>query len=129
MATADTHVSDAITHVADESHVPDRGDTNNDENGDLQVTKESVTEVAASAEPPYSVLSSRQKKVTIMIVSFVALISPLAGNIYYPAISTLATEFNVSTTMIQLTITTYQVSRASATCYPVFEPSPLQQGA
>ncbi|KAK2024756.1 MFS general substrate transporter, partial [Colletotrichum zoysiae] len=62
----------------------------------------------------YSALTPRQKMAVVMIVSFVAMISPVAGNIYYPAISTLANEFDVSTSMIQLTITTYQIFQGVA---------------
>ncbi|KAI0023858.1 MFS general substrate transporter [Xylariomycetidae sp. FL0641] len=62
----------------------------------------------------YSVFTTRQKKVSIMIVSFAAMISPLSGSMYYPATSTLAAHYGVSTSMIQLTITTYQIMQGLA---------------
>ncbi|KAM7202657.1 Major facilitator superfamily domain containing protein [Rhypophila sp. PSN 637] len=85
---------------------------------DLSKEETTTAEVGspATAEPPepYSVLTPRQKQIAIFIVSFVAMISPLAGNIYYPAIPILATDFGVSASLIQLTITAYQIFQGIA---------------
>lgn len=118
MATADVQgVRDrqAITSQAEGQihHTPARvgPDANDDSHGNLEAAQSQLpAETTAPSEPLYSVLTSRQKQVTVMIVSFVAMVSPLSGNIYYPAIPALAKQFHVSTTAIQLTITAYQVS-------------------
>ncbi|KAI0480693.1 hypothetical protein GGR56DRAFT_687944 [Xylariaceae sp. FL0804] len=57
---------------------------------------------AAAVEPVYSVFTDGQKRATVVLVSFVALVSPLSGAAYYPATQTLARDFDVSTTLIQL---------------------------
>ena len=71
-----------------------------------------VTEASAPVEPPlYSVFTARQKRVAVIILSSLAMISPLSSTIYYPALTTLAADFNVSISLIQLSITVYQASR------------------
>jgi hypothetical protein len=112
MTTADSQVEQADSREVEGSQVPGGSDVNNDDSGNLEEAKnEPVTEASAPVEPLYSVFTARQKRVIVMVVSFVAMISPLSGTIYYPATTYLATEFNVSISLIQLTITTYQVSR------------------
>lgn len=88
-------------------------DASNEGRANNEVAKNEAvipTEVSTPIEPLYSVFTSRQKRMIVMIVSFLAMISPLSSTIYYPATTYLATEFHVSDAMIQLTITTYQVS-------------------
>ena len=71
----------------------------------------SATDSAAPAEAPlYSVFTGRQKRMTVYTVSVLAMISPLSGTSYFPALTSLAADFNVSVSLIQLSITTYQVS-------------------
>lgn len=73
---------------------------------------EPVPDSSASAlvvQPPFSVFSHRQKFTAVYVVSLVAVVSPLAGTMYYPALPILARDFGVSDTTIQLTITVYQV--------------------
>ncbi|KAH8759969.1 putative MFS transporter [Diaporthe sp. PMI_573] len=116
MASADVHVGQAITPKVEGPQISAGPVADNDGNHDH--VKECGSEPAATAtapvEPLYSVLTPRQKQVTVMIVSFVALISPLSGNIYYPAIPALTREYHVSTTLIQLTITLYQIFQGIA---------------
>jgi hypothetical protein len=61
-------------------------------------------------EPPFSAFTHTQKKLTVLTVSFIGLLSPLSASIYFPAINTLAKDLHVSTTDINLTVTTYLVS-------------------
>src|SRR5277367_426281 len=64
-------------------------------------------------EPPFSIYSSREKKVIVLMASLAALLSPLSANIYYPALNVLADELSVSLTLINLTITAYLVGNAN----------------
>lgn len=113
MATVDVHVGQAITSEVEGPQLPGGPITDNENsNGDLEGGEsEPAPTATAPVEPLYSVLTRRQKQVTVMIVSFVAMISPLSGNIYYPAIPALTKEYHVSTALIQLTVTLYQVSQ------------------
>jgi hypothetical protein len=60
-------------------------------------------------EPPFSIFSSRQKLFITTMASLAALFSPISTVIYYPALDTLAKEFDVSFTLINLTVTSYLV--------------------
>lgn len=118
MATVDVHVGQAITPEVEGPQIPGGPITDNENNnGDLEGGEsEPAPTDTAPVEPLYSVLTARQKQVTVMIVSFVAMISPLSGNIYYPAIPALTREYHVSTALIQLTVTLYQVSQFRHDC-------------
>jgi hypothetical protein len=65
-------------------------------------------------EPPYTIFSTNARIFIIFMVSVSAMISPFAASSYYPALNTLAKELNVSTSLINLTITTYMVRLAAA---------------
>ncbi|KAJ5513753.1 hypothetical protein N7463_003305 [Penicillium fimorum] len=64
--------------------------------------------------PLYSVLPTGEKVFVIMAGSFAALISPLSSSIYLPALPSLASDMNVSVSLINLTITTYMIFQGLA---------------
>lgn len=100
-----------VAPKTEEIQAVDRADPSNDGNVKLDRSESAPDAVAsAPAGPLFSVFSPRQKRAAVMIVSFVAMISPLSGATYYPAITALAADFKVSITLIQLTITMYLVS-------------------
>lgn len=49
-----------------------------------------------------------------MLVAFTAVVSPISGSIYLPALPDLASDLNVSASLINLTITTYQIFQGIA---------------
>lgn len=57
----------------------------------------------------YSVFTDGERNLLTGILGFVMLSSPLSANIYFPAISQLAHDYAVSTSLIYLTITSYLV--------------------
>lgn len=57
----------------------------------------------------YSVFTTNQKRWIIIAGSLAAFLSPLAGSIYFPALSTIAEDLHVSDSQISLTVTTYLV--------------------
>jgi len=61
-------------------------------------------------EPPYTILSEKQKVFTIILASFAAFISPVSSSIYYPALNSLSRDLHVSVSKINLSITVYMVS-------------------
>lgn len=71
----------------------------------------------AVPESPYSAFTEREKIATILMVSWMALISPLSSSVYFPALDDIAESLHVSITKINLTITTYQVGNAEKCCY------------
>ncbi len=60
-------------------------------------------------EPLYCILSEPAKISVILIASFAAIISPISGSIYFPALDSLAHDLDVSVSLITLTITAYLV--------------------
>ncbi|BFZ60270.1 hypothetical protein YB2330_001306 [Saitoella coloradoensis] len=67
---------------------------------------------------PYSTFSKRKINFIIFMAALAGLFSPLSANIYFPAISQLATHFHTTPTRINLSITTYMLSQAiSPTLY------------
>jgi hypothetical protein len=84
--------------------IPDRQD----------VDAEKIEDASAQVpEPPYTIFSTKARIFIIFMVSVSAMISPFAATSYYPALNTLAKELNVSTSLINLTITTYMVRLAT----------------
>jgi hypothetical protein len=67
-------------------------------------------------EPPYSIFSGAEKVFYAWVASMAAFSSPVSSNIYYPALTVLASDLHTSVGNINLTITTYMVcSSRSAT--------------
>jgi multidrug resistance protein len=87
------------------------------------------TDLAPPQPPPpvHSVFPKWQRIIYVYIASLAAFTSPVSSSIYYPAMSSLAHDLNVSLTDISLTITTYMVRAASliyvcmANFYEVFQ--------
>lgn len=65
--------------------------------------------------PCYSVLSEREKVLTVSIASLATFLSPLSASIYYPGIEAVARDLHVSNHTINLTVTSFKVSF----CVPV----------
>ncbi|KAI1426089.1 MFS general substrate transporter [Xylaria sp. FL1777] len=63
---------------------------------------------------PYSIFDKRQKWLIILIASTAATFSGFASNIYFPALSTIADDFNVSLELINLTVTSYLIIQGIA---------------
>jgi len=59
--------------------------------------------------PPYSVYTLWEKRLIVLAASLSAFFSPLTAQIYLPALPTLAKEFNVTSSQINLTVTTYLI--------------------
>ncbi|OQE40297.1 hypothetical protein PENCOP_c006G01105 [Penicillium coprophilum] len=64
--------------------------------------------------PPYHVFPRSRKLLMVIIVSLAAIFSPLSSNIYFPALTDVAEELNVSMTLATLTITIYMIVQGLA---------------
>lgn len=109
----------STTTQAHQSHK----DTTNDSNVDAEKTFGTVP-AGTDSESLFSVFTLTEKKFIILTISFIGLVSPLSASIYFPAINTLAKDLHVSTSDINLTVTTYLVSRSIFTAknptHPMF---------
>ncbi|KAG9858292.1 MFS general substrate transporter, partial [Aureobasidium melanogenum] len=86
-------------------------DATSNPNVDAEKTVGTVL-AGADPEPPFSVFTLTEKKLIVLTISFIGLVSPLSGSIYFPAINTLAKDLHVSTSDINLTVTTYLIFQA-----------------
>lgn len=64
----------------------------------------------SEAVPPYSCFSTAKKRYIVATAAGAGLFSSLSAQIYFPALNTLADDLNVSTSLINLTVTSYMVS-------------------
>lgn len=93
--------SDTLLHVPE----PSSGDTDLSQPIHLLEIGPSID----SPEPPYTVFSYWEKVGIIILVSFLAMISPLSSTVFLPAIPSIAKDMGVSISLINLTVTTYLV--------------------
>ncbi|CAI6337520.1 unnamed protein product [Periconia digitata] len=64
--------------------------------------------------PPYSVFTRRKKLFVVFLAALGGLFSPLSANIYFPALPALARDYNVSSTLMNLTLTSYMIFQGLA---------------
>lgn len=62
-----------------------------------------------STGPPYSAFSPRTRIWITIMVTFASFISPMTANIYFPALNPIATDLGVSTSLVNLTLTTFMI--------------------
>ncbi|KAF3393539.1 MFS antiporter QDR2 [Talaromyces pinophilus] len=82
-------------------------------------SKDPSLEVSAAssitvAEPPYHILSKRQKWNLVIFVSLAGAFSPLSSNIYFPSIATISHDLHVDSSLVALTITVYMIVQGIA---------------
>ena len=69
---------------------------------------------AVSTGPVYSAFSMWKKRYVVIMVTWAAFISPTSANIYFPALNPLRVDLGVSTTLINLTLTSYMIFQGLA---------------
>ncbi|KAB8269257.1 citrate synthase-like protein [Aspergillus minisclerotigenes] len=62
----------------------------------------------------YSAFSTRQKRLIILTAAIASTFSPMSANIYYPALNSIAADLDVTSSQINLTITTYMICQGLA---------------
>ncbi|KAI9246069.1 major facilitator superfamily domain-containing protein [Phascolomyces articulosus] len=95
--------SDTITEEVVSANVD--GAPPSDHNLQLVKTKSENVE-------PHSIYSKSKKLFICAIVSYAGLVSPFSGTIYFPALTLISEEFNVSTSLVNLTVTVYMIFQA-----------------
>ncbi|ORY09537.1 putative florfenicol exporter [Clohesyomyces aquaticus] len=70
--------------------------------------------VDQSISAPYSVFSKRKKQLIICLAAWGGFFSPLSANIYFPALTTLSHQYGVSSTLMNLTLTSYMIFQGLA---------------
>ncbi|KAK3308366.1 major facilitator superfamily domain-containing protein [Chaetomium strumarium] len=65
-------------------------------------------------QAPHTIFNTWEKRFIVFVASAAGFFSPISANIYFPALNTLAGEYGVSTTLINLTITVYMIFQGLA---------------
>jgi MFS family permease len=68
-----------------------------------------VGEAALPPPIPYSIFTTYQKTLIIVMVAVAATFSGFSANIYFPALPTIATDLKVSAELVNLTVTSYMI--------------------
>ncbi|KAK1149198.1 hypothetical protein N8T08_006418 [Aspergillus melleus] len=84
--------------------------TSNNQNSLSQSTPPPTT----APEAPFSLFDKKQKALIVLLVSTAATFSGFASNIYFPALSTIANDLNVSVELVNLTVTSYPIFQGLA---------------
>lgn len=62
-----------------------------------------------AVEPLYSSFTRAEKRLIVLAAALSSFFSPLTAQIYFPALNVVAKDFGVSTSQINLTVTTYMI--------------------
>ncbi|KAF7122920.1 hypothetical protein CNMCM5793_001096 [Aspergillus hiratsukae] len=62
----------------------------------------------------YSIFTNGQKRLIILAAALASSFSPFSANIYYPSLNSIAADLHVSSSQINLTITTYMICQGLA---------------
>jgi hypothetical protein len=63
----------------------------------------------STAGPVHSVFTKNQKRFIVVMASFGGFFSPVSASIYFPVLNALARDLSVTSTLINLTLTSYMV--------------------
>lgn len=120
MAQPSASFDSATTHSTTEPTSPPPRDlvqdtqSNNKDGGqpprDLEAGASAIQKVESQAKS-FSIFSHGQKVGIVLAAAAAAFFSPLTASVYLPALPTIANDFGVSDSAINLTVTTYMVSQ------------------
>ncbi|KKK11865.1 putative MFS transporter [Aspergillus ochraceoroseus] len=68
-----------------------------------------VPSTTRDSHTPYSVFTKSQKRYIVFSASWAGFFSPVSSQIYFPALNSLAHDLNVSSSLINLTLTSYMI--------------------
>ncbi|OJD35229.1 major facilitator superfamily transporter [Diplodia corticola] len=107
-------VQAAGENVAPDRHMPAEDHETSEARNETTTTD--VEAAAAEPAPPpiHSVFSKKTKLLIITMTTMASFFSPVSGQIYLPALNTLAKEFHVSLADINFTVTSYMIFQGIA---------------
>ncbi|KAI9689750.1 MAG: hypothetical protein M1822_009632 [Bathelium mastoideum] len=79
-------------------------------------TANNVNAIHRMDDKPYSIFTHNEKRIIVVCAGACAFFSPISSQIYFPSLDTIATDLHVSSSLVNLTITTY------------LESAPIMQG-
>lgn len=88
--------------------------TRREEEDDDDETVPLLIDTVSSNEPPYSVFPKSTRIFIIIMAALCGFVSPLSGNIYFPALNSLSADLHVSPSLINVSLTTYMIFQGLA---------------
>jgi len=110
IAETQTKTISATKNGITNSEHKEKGQEQNMENEPRTAPTDSPSESASL----YTVFSKGEVRFIIFIAAFAGLISPLSATIYFPALNVLSRDLKVSSSSINLTLTTYMIFQGLA---------------
>ncbi|KAJ5606015.1 hypothetical protein N7510_008796 [Penicillium lagena] len=108
-----THINDKPIIVMDE---PTEAAACGDSDPSAPEAQKEATPTTAREpeEQPHSAFSKHEKRFIVLMVTLASFFSPLSGQIYYPVMPTLVENYDLTTALVNLTITTYMILQGLA---------------
>jgi multidrug resistance protein len=85
-----------------------------DQDQDIDLEANPISLAPTQSGPPHSAFSPRKRKFIVFMAAFAGFFSPLSANIYFPALNTLSKDLHVSSSLINLTLTSYMIFQGLA---------------
>lgn len=89
------------------------GSQNNQANEDTEVEANNIHPEHFMDDKPYSIFTHNEKRIIVLCAGLSQFFSPISGQIYFPSLDAIAADLHVSSSLVNLTITTYLVSLSS----------------
>ncbi|KAK6439276.1 hypothetical protein LTR95_004512 [Oleoguttula sp. CCFEE 5521] len=102
------------SHEAHEQSAHDAIESINSKDDPTTTERDPELALSRTETPQWSIFTHRQKSYIVATVAMAGFFSPLSANIYFPALNTLADDFNVTPSTINLTLTTYMIFQGLA---------------
>jgi hypothetical protein len=77
---------------------------------DIEKSALQPTAAPIAASEPHSIYTRNQKRLMVIAAAVASTFSPITGNIYLPALNSVAHDLKVSNSVVTLTVTFYMVS-------------------
>jgi len=77
---------------------------------DIEKGVQQPTTTPIAASEPHSIYTKNQKRMMVVAAAVASTFSPITGNIYLPALNSVAHDLKVSNSVVTLTVTFYMVS-------------------
>lgn len=116
----DTDSSSIHNSTDDRTHIDDeRNKTAEEADGNDPGVLEAQKEAAARSDNDraHSAFGKREKLFIVTMVTMASFFSPLSGQIYYPVMPSLITNYHLTTALINLSITTYMILQGLAPAF------------
>ena len=97
---------DQVDHTSSEDGDLERAQTAQD---DTSPAHGQDLATVSTIGPVHSVFTKNQKRFIVVMASFGGFFSPVSSNIYFPALNALEKDLGVTSTLINLTLTSYMV--------------------